>query len=98
MQVIHLKAIHDFCDRTAHATNPLERWLEVVRAARWARPADLRQTFRHADLLGGTRVVFNVGGNRFRISTDVHFAGGVVFIRRVMTHEEYSEATKRGTL
>lgn len=37
--------------------------------------------------------VFDVGGNKLRIITAVHFNTGKVFIREALTHTEYDRST-----
>jgi mRNA interferase HigB len=34
--------------------------------------------------------IFNIGGNKYRLATYVNYRTGKLYIRRVMTHEEYS--------
>jgi mRNA interferase HigB len=34
--------------------------------------------------------VFNIGGNKYRLVTVIHFNRGKVFVRHVLTHEEYT--------
>lgn len=43
---------------------------------------------RSASLVGNC-VVFNIGGNRFRLVTRILYPSQKVFILRVMTHAEY---------
>ncbi len=45
--------------------------------------------FRSADILVNDRVVFNIGGNKYRLITAVHYRGKRVFIRFIGTHAEY---------
>jgi len=40
--------------------------------------------------------VFNIGGNEFRLVVVIHFNCGKVYIRHVMTHEEYDQGTWKG--
>ena len=50
---------------------------------------DMRKTFPHADAVGEF-TVFNIGGNKYRLATSISYRTGKVFIRHVMTHQEYS--------
>jgi mRNA interferase HigB len=61
----------------------------VVRAADWSRPTDIKEMFRSADILANDRVVFNIGGNKYRLVTAVHYRGKRICIRFVGTHAEY---------
>jgi mRNA interferase HigB len=50
---------------------------------------DVRKTFPHADAVGEF-TIFNISGNKYRLATYINYGTGKVYIRRVMTHEEYS--------
>jgi mRNA interferase HigB len=39
----------------------------------------------------GRLTVFNIAGNKFRLVARVEYRLGVVFIRQVLTHHEYSK-------
>mgnify|MGYP003884617975 CR=1 FL=1 len=73
----------------------LEMWLTRVKFADWEKPEDIRSTFGSVDYLGcGTqRVVFNIGGNVYRMICKYHFGAKKVhlFICWIGTHAEYSE-------
>ena len=38
-------------------------------------------------------VGFNVGGNKYRLIAVIHFNRNKVYVRHVLTHEEYSRGT-----
>lgn len=40
-------------------------------------------------MLKGSRVVFNIGGNKFRLIARINYPYRVVYIRFVGTHDEY---------
>ena len=46
------------------------------------------KVYSHADLVGSC-IVFNVGGNNYRIIAAIHFNTQTVFILHVLTHPEY---------
>lgn len=60
-----------------------------MRAAEWARPTDIKEVFRSADILTNERVVFNVGGNKYRLVAAIHYRGKRIYIRFIGTHAEY---------
>jgi mRNA interferase HigB len=45
--------------------------------------------FRSADILPNDRVVFNIGGNKYRLIVAVHYRGKRIFVRFIGTHAEY---------
>jgi len=52
--------------------------------------AELRATFPSADQVGKL-TVFNIGGNTTRLIAAIHYNRQKVYIRAVLTHEEYDE-------
>lgn len=63
--------------------------MSVVKAADWSKPTDMKAMFRSADILANDRVVFNIGGNKYRLVVAVHYRDKRVYIRFVGTHAEY---------
>ena len=50
---------------------------------------DVRKTYPHADAVGDF-TVFNIGGNKYRLAVYIKYPSRRIYIRYVMTHEEYS--------
>jgi mRNA-degrading endonuclease HigB of HigAB toxin-antitoxin module len=48
-----------------------------------------------ARLLVLSRIVFNVGGNKYRLIAAIHFNRARVYVRHVLTHEEYNQGAWR---
>jgi mRNA interferase HigB len=63
--------------------------VSVVKAADWSKPVDIKEMFRSAEILANDRVVFNIGGNKYRLVVALHYRGKRVYIRFVGTHAEY---------
>ena len=51
---------------------------------------DLRTAFPSADQVGRL-TVFNIGGNKARLIAAIHYNRCKVYIRAVLTHQEYDE-------
>lgn len=45
--------------------------------------------YSSASVLKGSRVVFNVCGNRYRLVVRIDFSHQIVFVRFIGTHAEY---------
>ena len=90
MRVISRRRLREFWQLHPRAEVSLRTWYKVVSAANWRDFADLRQRFPSADQVGRL-VVFNIAGNRYRLTARVDYAWQKVFVRRVMTHEEYDD-------
>ena len=91
MRILAVSTLREFWNRPGRsdAEQPLRAWVSVVRAAEWSRPTDIKEMFRSADILANDRVVFNIGGNKYRLVTAVHYRGKRIYIRFVGTHAEY---------
>ena len=68
----------------------MQAWRNVVESRAFANFADLKTAFNAVDKVG-EYYVFDVGGNKFRIVTAVHFKQQKLFIRYVLTHKEYDK-------
>jgi mRNA interferase HigB len=90
MHVISRKKLREFWELYPKARTPLDAWYQVAKRAKWENFAEVRQTFNSADVVGRF-VVFNIGGNKYRLIAVIHYNRGKVFIRHVLTHAEYDE-------
>ena len=95
MHVISQKKLREFWEQSPEAETPLRAWHRVVEHADWKTSANVRETYSHADQVGRC-IVFNVGGNKFRLVVVIHFNRGKVYIRHILTHEEYDRGVWKG--
>lgn len=51
-----------------------------------------------AMLIGKWRTVFDIGGNKYRLVVDMRYDLGRIYIRHLLTHEEYDRRTRDGSL
>ena len=92
MRIIALGALKAFLGSSpahAEAREPVMAWYRQVRAADWGTPADVKRDIGSASILKDGRVVFNVGGNRYRIVVWVNYPYRVVYVRFIGTHRQY---------
>ncbi|MBS0469695.1 MAG: type II toxin-antitoxin system HigB family toxin [Proteobacteria bacterium] len=66
-----------------------EAWLAIAQAADWKMPADVKRSHPKASILKGSRVVFNIKANDYRLIALVQYRDGVLMIRFFGTHAEY---------
>ena len=90
MHVISLRALKDFWARYPPSQGPLSTWHEMMERLEFDNFVELRRVFSSADLVGG-KIVFNIGGNKYRLITTIHFNRHKVFVRDVLTHAEYDK-------
>ena len=88
MHVISKKKFREFWSAYPRARSPLESWYQVAKYADWATFQDVRATFNTADTVGRF-VVFNIGGNKYRLIAVILYDRAKVYIRHVLTHAEY---------
>ena len=95
MRIISEKRLREFWElakssEAARRKKAMLEWRDVVRSADWNNFADVRMTFNHADVYSDC-VIFDVGGNKYRIIAKIEYRIHIVFIRTVLTHSEYDE-------
>jgi mRNA interferase HigB len=66
----------------------MDRWYRIAKGAIWASFADVKESFNTADFVA-PYVVFDIGGNKYRLIAEMNFARRVLLIRSIMTHKEY---------
>ena len=89
MQVIAKRTLRLFWGKHPQAETPLRAWFAIVAAADWTGPADIKAQFRAADFVGDNRVIFDIGGNKYRLVAHVAYPFRRVLVKFVGTHAEY---------
>jgi mRNA interferase HigB len=91
---ISRRKIREFCESHPDhkdAYDALNRWFKITEAMSWGKFADVKATFGAADQVGDF-VVFDVGGNKYRVITEIIYdETTVVLLRYVLTHAEYDK-------
>jgi len=62
--------------------------MESRRRATWASFTEVKQSFNTADFVA-PYVIFDIGGNKYRLIAEINFSRNVLFIRGIMTLKEY---------
>ena len=89
MRVIAVATLREFWAEHPTSEQPIKSWLHEVKGANWTGPVEIKQHYATASILKGGRVVFNIGGNKFRLVVQVAYQTQVVFIKFVGTHAQY---------
>ncbi len=90
MRVIAKPILREFWAAHLSAEVPLIDWYKKSLKADWNNLADIKQTFPHADLVGKC-IIFNIGGNKYRLITKIKFRTKIIYIRFILTHKEYDQ-------
>jgi mRNA interferase HigB len=97
MHIVSHAALVRFWAEHPAAESALEHWYKAVKKTTWMNFGDIRETFADADKVGNC-VVFNVGGNKYRLVTAIHYprvspqgrmSEGRVYVMHVLTHKDY---------
>ncbi len=92
MRVISKARLKQFWEASGRqdAEGPLRAWYTHVnsKTVTWYSWADVKAVFATASLVGNC-VVFNIGGNKYRLVARILYVSQKVFVLKVMTHSEY---------
>ena len=91
MRVIAKRILREFWERHRDAEQPLKTWYKKVSHANWNDPIDIKASFARVSILKGSRVVFNIAGNKYRLVVDINYQRKWVFIRFIGTHNDYDK-------
>ncbi|MEW6210386.1 MAG: type II toxin-antitoxin system HigB family toxin [Acidobacteriota bacterium] len=89
MRIISKKPLREFWQKHADAERLLREWHKHTLKADWGNLSEVRKDFPSADPFG-LCVVFNIGGNKYRLVVRIIFRLRKIYVRSVMTHEEYN--------
>ena len=90
MHIITQKRIWDAKKKHIACATALDGWYRVIKKNTFRNFAEIRKVFNNVDKVDKF-YVFNVGGNKIRIITIIHFYRQKVYIQHVLTHKEYDK-------
>lgn len=90
MKIISNSALRAFAEAHPQAEAPLQGWRRVIEKNRFANWAELKAAFNAVDKVGEL-VVFDIGGNKYRLIAFIRFQKQIVYIKAVLTHRDYDK-------
>ncbi len=90
MHIISRKALASFWKSDPEAEKPLRVLFLIVEKTDFKSFSHLKQTFSSVDKIGA-HTVFDIGGNKIRLITVIHYNRRKIYIRFVLTHREYDK-------
>ena len=90
MHIITRKRLNEFAAEHPNTKTGLAHWYRTLKPARVQSFAELRALFPSADHVGRL-TIFNIGGNTARLIAAIHYNRQKVYIRAILTHEDYDE-------
>ena len=91
MHIITRKRLNDFAAKHPDSQSALHHWFQLAKQGTFRSFVELREVFPTADQVGKL-TVFNIGGNKIRLISAIHYNRQKLYIRAVLTHEEYSRS------
>ena len=73
------------------AEQPLKAWHALAKAASWSHPKEIKAKFASASFLANNRVVFNIGGNKYRLVVKLEYELQAIYIRFIGSHADYDK-------
>jgi mRNA interferase HigB len=91
VHIIARRPLKECAMKHKDSKGPLDAWWHEVKSANWAGPSEIKNRYPSASFLEKNRVVFNFGGNKYRLVTIVNYDTRTVYVRFVGTHSEYDK-------
>ncbi|MDR6712585.1 mRNA interferase HigB [Pseudomonas hunanensis] len=93
MRVIAKSTLVKFWQKPGYedAKAPLESWHDIALKALWRTPQDVRTQIGNASICGNNRMVFNIGGNKYRLVVEMQYRAGIAWVKFIGTHKRYDE-------
>ena len=68
-----------------------DTWRAIAETAQWKTPEEVKKFHPKASILKGSRVVFNIKANDYRLVSLMDYKAGIVMIRFFGAHDEYDK-------
>ena len=93
MRIISRKTLKDFYEQSKYndSKNALEAWHKEVLKLEWNNPNDIKNMYRSASIVGDTKIIFNIAGNKYRLIVTINYHAKIVFIKFIGTHKQYDK-------
>lgn len=90
MHVIAKKRLSEFWKKHPASEKRLRVWYGICNRSSFKSFAEMRRAFGAVDKVGRF-TVFDIGGNKWRLISVVHYNTGKIYVRAVLTHKEYDQ-------
>jgi mRNA interferase HigB len=89
MHIISRKKLREFWEQHRDAEGPLRAWYADAKKANWEKPTDITAVCCNARPIPNNRVIFDIGGNKYRLVVAIRYSSGRVLVRFIGTHQDY---------
>ena len=91
MKLVGRNKLNEFAWKHATSRGPIRAWVAEIEGAQWQSMQAIKARYPLSSILPENRVVFNLGGNKYRLETTVAFGTAVVVVNRIGTLAEYDK-------
>jgi len=92
MQIVAHRTLRQFWEKHPPAETLVRVWYALASNAEWGGPADIKRQFgASVDFVGDNRVIFDLGGNKYRLILHVTYAYKRALVKFIGTHAEYDK-------
>ncbi len=91
MNIISETRLKKACKTYSDAESSVQSWIKLVKKQTWNSFSEVKATSIFAPDQVKNFVVFNIGGNKYRLITYIDYKTKTVFIREFLTHKEYDK-------
>ena len=91
VRIIARGTLKRFWEECGDSEQPLKAWFQETKRAQWSNPNEIKAKYPSASILRNSRVVFNIGGGKYRLVVRLNYKYYIVFIRFIGTHKKYDK-------
>ncbi len=89
MKAIRTKVLRGFWQRYPDSEQQLKAWHAEAKNDAWRTPAEVKARYATASILKGSRVVFNIRGNKYRLVVKINYQMQIIEVGFMGTHKQY---------
>jgi mRNA interferase HigB len=93
MRIIAKSTLRTFYEQPDYqdSKSALEAWHYEVSKVEWSNPNEIKSQYKSASIIGDSKVVFNICGNKYRLIVKINYLAGIIFIKFIGTHKQYDK-------
>lgn len=93
MRIIAKSTLRVFYEQSNYqdSKSALEAWHYEVSKVEWSNPNEIKSQYKSASIIGDSKVVFNICGNKYRLIVKINYLASIIFIKFIGTHKQYDK-------
>ncbi|BAY80655.1 hypothetical protein NIES267_01120 [Calothrix parasitica NIES-267] len=91
MHIISKTRLKEAYEKHSDAEASIKTWTKIAKSQTWNSFNDIKENSPFSPDKVKNFVVFNIGGNNYRLIVYIDYQKGIIFIRDFLTHAEYDK-------